>query len=340
MSIATSPIPSPTASRKARLGVAWLSIGVGVLVLGFKFLAYTRSGSAALLSDAIESVVNVLGASFALGAVIYAEKPADTDHPYGHGKIEHFSAAFEGCLIALAAIFILWEALSSLHLQFEGQYKIHNLGQGLLINLGAGALNGVLGVVLLKMGRRYRSRAIEADGHHVLSDFYTTLALGSGLLLVYLTDLKWLDPLLALGVGVHLAMTGFKLITHSGQALLDAEDPQLVRHLVASLNQIRPPELVTVHELKTLRSGRFTHVDIHLVLPEFMSIQQGHTLADQIAEKLLEKMGQEGEVHTHIDPCQRRWCRLCAMEACPIRKEGQEKHPAISTESATDKGPV
>ncbi len=337
----TPPSPSShAASRQARLRLAWLSIAVGILVLGLKFLAYLHSGSAALLSDAIESVVNVLGASFALGAVIYAEKPADPDHPYGHGKIEHFSAAFEGGLIALAAILIAWEALTSLYAQLQGQHHLQNLGEGVLINLGAGALNGILGFLLLKMGRKHRSRAIEADGHHVISDFYTTLALAGGLLLVHVTGLQWLDPLLALGVGIHLAMTGFKLMTHSGQALLDAEDPALVRHLVASLNKIRPPELVTVHELKTLRSGRYTHVDIHLVLPEFLSIQKGHALADQISEKLLEHMGNEGEVHAHIDPCQRRWCRICAMEPCPIRQEGQEKHPAISMESATDKGAV
>lgn len=327
-------------AKKTRLRVAFTSIAAGVLILGLKFLAYHVSGSTALLSDAIESIVNVVAAVFALGAVIFAEQPADRKHPYGHGKIEHFSAAFEGGLIALAAVMIWWEAAVALHAQFHGTFHMKDLGLGLAINLTAGIANGLLGLFLVRMGRRHSSRAIEADGHHVLSDFWTTMGLAAALFLVKITGLTWLDPIMAFAVGLLLAVTGVKLVHRASEALLDAEDPELLCRLVEGMNRTRHPDIIAVHELRTLRSGRYTHVDIHLVVPEFYPISKGHSLADDFAKGLLEEAGLEGELLTHVDPCQRAWCRECAVEPCPIRKEPrQEEHP-LTLENATSPGDV
>ncbi|HWQ08974.1 MAG TPA: cation diffusion facilitator family transporter, partial [Holophaga sp.] len=170
----TEHVPS-----RIRLRVAILSIVMGILILGLKYVAYRVSGSTALKSDAIESVVNIVAAFFALGAVVFADKPADREHPYGHGKIEHFSAAVEGALIVLAALMIAWDAIGAL----RHGVQLKQLGLGLAINFAAGLLNGLLGLFLVRMGRSYRSRAIEADGHHVLSDFWTTCGIAVGLLL-------------------------------------------------------------------------------------------------------------------------------------------------------------
>jgi cation diffusion facilitator family transporter len=231
MSDSTTASPEP--SRRIRFLVAGFSILAGLAILVAKYWAYRISGSAALMSDAIEGVVNVVAAVFALGAVLFAERPPDREHPYGHGKIEHFSAAFEGGLISLAAALILWEAVDAL---IHGP-QIRNLGMGLLLNAGAGALNGLLGLFLVRMGRRHGSRAIEADGHHVLSDFWTTLGLALGLLVVRFTGLHWVDPVLAIGVSALLAGTGFRLVRTSSQALLDQEDPALLARLVDVLNK-------------------------------------------------------------------------------------------------------
>lgn len=327
-------------SQKTRLRVALLSIGAGALILGFKYVAYLVSGSTALLSDAIESVVNVVAAVFALGAVVFAEKPADRDHPYGHGKIEHFSAAFEGGLIALAAVMIWWEAITALHRLWHGQFQHGNLGKGLIINLIAGGMNGLLGLFLIRMGKLQRSRAIEADGHHVLSDFWTTLGIGAALLMVKLTGILWLDPIMAMVVGTLLAITGFKLVHSSSQALLDMEDPQLLDSLVGIINKVRPPEVIALHELRTLRSGRYTHVDIHLVIPEFLKINEGHDLADTFGKRVIAEAGLEGELHTHVDPCERAWCGGCAVEPCPIRSSPLKTLRPITLEAATEAGTV
>lgn len=323
-------------SSRTRLRVAIISIVMGVLILGLKYYAFLVSGSTALKSDAIESVVNIVAAVFALGAVVFADKPADKDHPYGHGKIEHFSAAFEGGLISLAAVLIAWAAIDAL---WHG-VELKNLGRGLVINLIAGCLNGLLGFFLIVMGRRQRSHAIEADGHHVLSDFWTTLGIAAGLLLMTFTGIRWLDPVMAMGVAVLLGITGFKLVRSSSQALLDVEDPGVLKQIIDVINRTRPVDIITIHELRSMRSGRYTHVDIHMVVPEFYPIGHAHDLAEGFGQQVIAEMELEGELHTHIDPCQRAWCDQCGVSDCPIRKEPQTKQPLITLEAATEAGPI
>jgi len=299
-------------------------------------VAYLVSGSTALMSDAYEGVVNVVSALFALGAVIYADQPADAEHPYGHGKIEHFSAAFEGGMISIAAVLILYEGIRAMVVGTE----LRQLGLGLLINLGAGILNGLLGWYLVRSGRAMGSQALVADGHHVLSDFYTTLGLGAGLLLVKVTGLAWLDPLMAVAVGGLLAWTGFRLVRRSSEALLDREDPELVARLVGAINRVRPEGVLAIHELRTLRSGRHAHVDIHLVIPEFYTIQQGHTLVERFNQDVLAELQLEGELQTHTDPCQQAYCPSCPVEGCPLRKADQVACTYITPPVAVGPGEV
>ena len=327
-----SALPSQT----TRIRIAVLSIVAGCLILALKYFAFNVSQSAALKSDAIESMVNVVAAVFALGAIIFADKPADREHPYGHGKIEHFSAAFEGGMISLAAVLIAYETIRSLILKVP----LENLGLGLAINLAAGALNGLLGLYLVRRGQSLRSHALEADGHHVLSDFYTTIGLGVGLLLVHFTGLTWLDPLMAMGVCALLAYTGFKLVRSSSAALLDTEDPDMVQRLVRAMNKVRPTEIIAIHELRTLRSGRYSHVDIHMVIPEFYAIGQGHDLAERFGKAVLAEADIEGELHTHVDPCQRAFCSQCEVARCPVRLEPQTNESAITIDQAVAPGPI
>ena len=273
---------------------------------------------------------------FALGAIIFADKPADREHPYGHGKIEHFSAAFEGGMISLAAVLIGYEAIRSI---VEG-VPIQNLTLGLGINFAAGVLNGLLGLFLVYQGKRQQSQALEADGHHVFSDFYVTLGLAAGLLLVKATGMTWLDPARALAVCVVLAFTGFKLVRTSSAALLDTEDPELLQHLVEVMNRVRPKDIVAIHELRTLRSGRYIHVDIHMVIPEFYGIGQGHELADQFGKAVLAEAVIEGELHTHVDPCLRAFCNQCDLISCPVRQSPQIYECKITVDKAVAQGPI
>jgi len=322
--------------QKARIRLALLSISAGAVLLGLKFWSFLLSGSVALKSDAIESIVNVVAAIFALGAVIFAGQPADKEHPYGHGKIEHFSAAFEGGLISLAAVFILWEAAKGFYYGVE--YK--QLGLGLVVNLVAGGLNGVLGWFMLRQGRKTRSRALEADGHHILSDFWTTVGICAGLIGVKLTGLHWLDPLMAAAVGLLLARTGFRLVKESSQALLDMEDPDTLEKVLATMNQVRPWDILALHEMRTFRSGRYTHVDVHMVVPEYYPVRQAHDLCEAFGLATLKAASIEGEVHTHVDPCARLYCDRCPAECCLIRKAPKTADATFTLEDATALGPT
>ena len=322
--------------QRARIRIASLSIVVGICVLGLKYYSFVLSGSVALKSDAIESIVNIVAAVFALGAVIFAGKPADKEHPYGHGKIEHFSAAFEGGLISLAAVFILLEAFKGLLYGVE----LKDLGRGLVVNLLAGALNGLLGWFLLTQGRKTRSRALEADGHHILSDFWTTVGIATGLLAVKFTGIVWLDPVMAMVVGLLLARTGFKLVKESSQALLDMEDPGVLSKVLASMNRVRSWDIIALHELRSFRSGRYTHVDVHIVVPEFYPVRQAHDLCEDFGKKALEDGGIEGEVHTHVDPCGRLYCDRCPAVDCAIRVAPKTAGAEFILEEATALGPA
>lgn len=323
-------------SQRQRIRVSALSITAGALILGLKYYAFHISHSAALKSDAIESVVNVVAAVFALGAVIFAGKPADREHPYGHGKIEHFSAAFEGGMISLAAVLIWYEAIKAL----VERPALEHLGKGLAVNFAAGVMNGALGLYLIHQGKKQKSAAVEADGHHVMSDFWTTCGLGVALVLAKISGMLWLDPAIAMVVGTLLAWTGFKLVRSSSSALLDKEDPEILSHLVEVINRIRPSDVLAIHELRTLRSGRYVHVDIHVVLPEFYGIAQSHELAETFGRQVIKEAGLEGELHTHVDPCQRALCAQCPVPGCPIRRETQRTTKPISLDQAVEAGPI
>ncbi len=314
-----------------RIWIALISILGGSVILALKWVAYAWTGSAALKSDALEGIVNVVAAVFALGALVYSEKPSDREHPYGHGKMENFSAAFEGGLVTLAAILILYEGASAILYGVQPR----ELGTGLLVNAISGILNGLLGWFLIAQGRKHQSKAIEADGHHVLSDFFTTIGLLLGLLLVWLTGWVWLDGVIAIAIGLLLVRTGFKLVRESSSALLDSEDPNILEKIVGFLNGSVPREMITIHGLRTLRSGRNTHVQADFVVPEFLSVREAHDLVADQCSRLMTELGLAGEVQAHIDPCGRAYCSSCAVDPCPVREAPCAGREVLTVEGAT-----
>lgn len=328
-------------AQKERVRAIGVSLAGGIVILGLKAAAYYLTGSMALQSDALESIVNIVAAAFGLGAVIFAGQPADKDHPYGHGKMEYFAAAFEGGLISLAALVIFYESVLALMRGVE----LQRLGLGLALNIGAGALNGLLGWYLLSTGKRLKSKTLEADGHHVLSDFYTTGGIFVALLLVSATGWAWLDPLIAMVVGVMLARTGFKLVRESASALLDEEDGHTIDAIVAGLDGllkkgVAETGVITVHGLRAIRSGRYTHVDIHLVVPEYLPVAEAHDDTERFENKLIAAVGLEGELHAHLDPCRRKYCANCDDKECPIRVEPLKEVVRLTREEATLAEPI
>ena len=318
------------ADSRVRTRAGLLSLVVSIVLLAAKYQAYRMTGSTAILSDALESIVNVVAAVFALGGIAFAAQPADRNHPYGHGKIEFFSAAFEGGLIAFAAVLIIYQVLQA----FLYGVEIRALDAGLAIVVLAGLANLALGLYLLRVGRAYQSLTLVADGKHVLSDFWTSVGIVVGLLLVRATGIWWLDPVTAGVVALNLMWTGFRLVRHAAGGLLDEEDPGLLSRLLTALDARLGQGVIRVHHLRAIRAGRFHHVEAHLVVPEFWSVDQAHELSEDLAARVIAELGVEGELVFHTDPCHRIYCAMCDLDDCGVRREPFRDRPPLSLEEA------
>ncbi len=325
-----NPETSVAEDARVRLRAGLISLVVAVLMLAAKYQAYRMTRSTAVLSDALESIVNVVAAVFALGGLLFAGRPADRNHPYGHGKIEFFSAAFEGGLIAFASVVIVYEVVRILLAGAE----VRQISTGILIVFATGLVNLVLGWYLVRTGRRYQSLTLVADGKHVIADFWTSAGVVVGLLLVHLTGLAWLDPIVALLVALSLMWTGFKLVRHAAGGLLDEEDPVLLSRVLNALQGYVGHGVIRVHHLRAIRSGRFHHVEAHLVVPEFWSVERAHEISEDVAARVIRDLGVEGEMVFHTDPCHRIYCAVCDLEDCAIRREPFLKVTPLTLEEA------
>jgi cation diffusion facilitator family transporter len=317
-------------TQPPRVRAAVISLGVGAILMAVKFVAYAWTGSSAILTDALESIVNVAAASFLLGSLLFARIPADRNHPYGHGKIEFMSAAFEGGLITFAAISSFVAAGYAL---WRGPV-VQNLDRGLVLTaVGAGG-NGLLGAYLLREGKRSNSLALEADGKHVLSDTLTSAVLLLSLGIVKITGIAWFDPACAILLGLVLARTGMKVVRKAAGALLDEADPKSMQTLLDAIEDERVPGLIRVHHLRGIRFGPGTHVDAHLVMPEYWPLDRAHALCDAMEQKLKNRLGNNYDVMFHSDPCRRAYCAGCDVENCDIRQEPFTGRPAMTLEEA------
>jgi cation diffusion facilitator family transporter len=334
MTAAPEALAGPEAAAEpagVRVSAAVVSLLVSVVLLIVKYVAYVHTGSAAILSDALESIINVVAAVVAVLSLRFASRPPDRGHPYGHGKIEYFSAAFEGGLIAFAALAILWFAVRDL---VRGA-ALADLELGLLLTVAAGIANAGLGWFLLSMGRKYRSITLTADGHHVLADFKTSAGVVLGLVLVKLTGISAFDPLAALAVGISLGSTAYRLVREAAGGLLDEEDDRLLERLVAAMESERSPGIIRIHRLRAIRSGRETHADAHVIVPEYWTVDQAHDTVADFEHRVFAQPAIDGEIVFHLDPCMRALCESCEMPDCPVRQTPFSSRLALTVAEVT-----
>jgi cation diffusion facilitator family transporter len=316
-----------------RLRAGWVSAASGAAIFAGKVLAYVITGSAAVFSDAMESIVNVVAAALLVWSLRVAARPADPEHPYGHGKVEFFSAGIEGALIVVAAVLIAMQAVRQLVAGAEPQ----QLDAGLAL-LGAASLaNAALGAFLVRSGRRHHSLALVADGKHVLADVWTSVGVIAGLVVVRFTGIYALDPIVALAVAVWIVREGTGLVRRAVLGLMDAADDALLASLAALLEKDRPAQWIDVHGLRAWRSGAELHVDLHLVVPRYLDVDRLHTLHDEI-ERRLEPL--HGEAVVHFDPCRPAHCAGCLMPACPVRSAPPGERPILTRERVTRTDPA
>jgi cation diffusion facilitator family transporter len=286
----------PDTALRTRAAVISVVVGVGMIV--GKWGAYLLTGSHAILSDAMESIVHLAATVFALIAVILSARPPDPKYPYGYGKISYFSAGFEGGLIALASLAIFYEAAQGL-IRKEPLSRL-DVGFGLI--LVAFIVNLALGVWLVRLGKKSQSLILVADGQHVLADSYTSLGVMVGVGLVWMTGLRWLDPVVAIFVGLNILRTGYVLVRESFEGLMDRADVALLNKIIAALQENRREGWLDVHHLRAWRAGDRTFVDFHLVVPEDWTVVRLHEAHDRARAVLRNVLGDASEVIIHFDP--------------------------------------
>ena len=306
-------------SRKL-LGYHALTVILSTVLMGGKFLAWHLTGSNAVLTDALESIVNVLAGMFAWYSLWLSLKPRDHEHPYGHGKIEFISASIEGTLILIAGLGITFK--SGWNLVYPQQLK--ELEEGVWILVAAGAVNFIMGTALVNMGRKQSSLTLKSNGKHLLSDAWSSAGLLAGVVVVWMTGWVWMDNLLGIGFGLFIGNTGFGILRKSVAGIMDEADFDLLSELVDHLNENRRDDWIDIHNLRVIQYGNQLHIDCHVTLPWYYSLKESHDVISEIDRIVFEKY-EKVELFIHMDPCIPESCRICSLEQCDVRKHPFEE---------------
>ena len=315
----------------ARRRAAYLALYGGITVLAGKTLAYFLTDSTAVLSDALESTVNVVTALFLVYSIRLSSTPADRNHPYGHGKIEFFAAGVEGTLIAVAALLIMVAAAYSL---WYGP-KVHQIDLGIQLLIGFSLINGAIGWHLLRVGKRVHSLALHADGMHLMTDLLTTAGVVAGLIAVRVTGIQYLDPLAAILVAINILRTGWNLSRTAIKGLMDEADDDLLETITARLEAARKAWCIYVHSLRTWSSGNLHHVDFHLTVPRYYDAERMHEVDEDYKTEAFASDARPWDAIIHYDPCRPRHCSGCTVTPCPTRSSPFKERLPLSIEETT-----
>ncbi|WPU92606.1 cation diffusion facilitator family transporter [Mucilaginibacter sabulilitoris] len=304
---------------KQQKRIILISLITGIFLMMAKFGAYFLTASNFVLTDAAESIVNVIASAFAFFSIYLSAQPRDENHPYGHGKVEYFSVFIEGSLIGIAGIIIIFKSVYSL---FYPSY-IHDLLTGAIIIGATGIVNGVLGFYMIQKGKALRSITLDADGRHLLTDMVTSIGLVAGLILIKLTGILWLDSALSIAVAVYIIISSYKLIRKSVGGLMDEADFQVVTDIINVLSEKRREAWIDVHNLRAQKYGHELHIDCHMTLPNYFDLNRVHAEVSLVDKMINKEVGIKTELFIHSDPCVPECCHYCSMPNCPIRSEPQ-----------------
>lgn len=298
----------------------WVVI-VAVVLFILKVVAYVLTQSVSILTDALESTVNVVAGFIGLYSLYVAAKPSDTDHPYGHGKAEFLSAAVEGTLIILAGLIIIYEAINN----FIHPHELKQLDWGIVLVAITAAINYIVGYISIRNGKKNNSLALIASGKHLQSDTYSTLGIIIGLALIYFTKQAWIDATVAIIFAFVIIYTGYRILRTSIAGIMDEADLELLTKLVAFLNENRQPYWIDLHNLRVIKYGGQLHIDCHLTVPWYINVHQAHREIDILSALIKKEFGDSIELFVHSDGCLDFSCKICTIAACPERKHLFEK---------------
>jgi len=290
--------------------------------LALKFFAFHLTNSKAILTDALESIVNVVASGFAIYSIYLSSQPRDNNHPYGHGKVEFFSAGIEGAMILLAGIFIIYQSI--LALIYPEPLAL--LPTGMAIIALSGVINGWLGYMLVKKGTAYNSLTLEADGRHILTDAASSVVLIIGIAIIYFTGYYFLDSIFSIAFSIYIIFNGYLLVRKSVAGLMDESSPKAMKATVKILNRYRKDNWIDVHNMRVQQYGADRHIDLHLTLPYYYDLRAVHDEVHQVEEALEGNLPGHVEVLVHADPCiPDKCCHYCAVHNCPVRQSPHTK---------------
>ena len=297
----------------------WVA-AVSVLLLIAKFAAYYLTNSVSILTDALESIVNVTAGFIGLYSLYIAAKPRDKEHPYGHGKAEFLSAAIEGTLVLGAGAIIIYKAVKA----FIYPSLLEKIDTGMILIAVTAIINFATGSITIQKGKKNNSLALVASGKHLQSDSYSTLGIIVALLLILLTGLKWIDSVVAILFGLFICYTGYKIMRKSVAGIMDEADIDILSKLVEVLNKNRKENWVDLHNLRVIKYGTILHVDCHLTVPWYLNVQEAHREIDALDSFIKKEFGESIELFVHSDGCLPFSCKICNKQNCSERKHNFE----------------
>lgn len=306
----------------------WVVI-VAVVLFGIKIAAWFLTRSVSILTDALESTVNVISGFIGLYSLYIAAKPKDMDHPYGHGKAEFISAAVEGTLIMIAGLIIIYESINN----FIHPHELKSLDYGMLLVAVAGGANYIMGYIAIRRGKKNNSLALIASGKHLQSDTYSTIGILAGIALIYFTRIQVIDSIVALIFSFIIIFTGYKILRQSLAGIMDEADAELLQKMVARLNLDRPANWIDLHNLRVIKYGAILHVDCHLTVPWFLNVHEAHREVDALSLRIRQEFGDSIELFVHSDGCLDFSCAICTKTDCSVRQHPFEKKISWTVEN-------
>jgi len=295
-------------------------VAIAVLLFFVKLAAYYLTESVAVLTDALESTVNVIAGVIGLYSLYVAAKPRDEDHPYGHGKAEFLSAAVEGSLVIMAGLIIIYESI----VDFIHPHAIQKLDKGIYLVAITAVINYIVGAISIYRGKKNGSMALQASGKHLQSDTYSTVGIVLGLVVIWVTRLTILDAVVSLIFAGIIIYTGYHILRGSIAGIMDEADMQLLRRMVAYLNVHRRKNWIDLHNLRVIKYGGLLHIDCHLTLPWYLNLVEAHAEIDALTALIRKQFGESIEFFVHTDPCLDLSCPICTKEDCSVRKQSFE----------------
>ena len=294
---------------------------LSIVLLMAKTVAWYITGSVAILTDAFESIVNVVAGLIGVYSLHISAKPKDQDHPYGHGKAEFISAAIEGTLISVAGLFIIYKAINNLVLP----HTIQQLDYGIVLVAVTAVINYFAGSVCVKTGNKNNSLALISTGKHLQTDTWSTLGIVAGLILILITKLVWIDSVVAILFSIFIIYTGYKILRSSVAGIMDEADTKLLEKMVQMLNESRRVNWIDLHNLRIIKYGSRIHLDCHLTVPWYLNVHQAHNEIDALSTLVKNEFGEAVELFVHSDGCMDFSCRICSKFECTVRQHEFER---------------